>query len=451
MKMQQAPSRNERDSLGELSLSADNYFGIGTARLIGAVPVAGPDFPVEILHNILLVRRAQAIAFGRNNTWSNSIASAVIMATERLVEDAALFARNVVVRPQHGGGVRSIVMNVDEVLANAALEEMGRSKGDYHIMAPLLQMDRGTCYLETYFTAFHLTIIDELAGMIDSIDSFNLTLLRKEDAFAEQVTLRTINFQDVTLSDMGEDFGRCCKALVRSRQQLELFRTMLLPCWQGSPEVLLAIKELTGNRFTVCQASRDFSWNVDLYVGLSAIMRVIAITLLNFCNKMRFFIGCTKELDGDRVRSNPPFSPAGKDFLIPDTVSQLVFSIIGGDNVVAAAASSGVDSAVAYAPLFSTQLIWIEKWVTLSLKLLDGKFVNELTGNMEIGAKKISETPLQAEGLVSIIGYDRAVQVARIAALTEKPVRMVVRKMKLLTEEQLDQQLSSIADEEKLT
>ena len=125
--------------------------------------------------------------------------------------------------------------------------------------------------------------------------------------------------------------------------------------------------------------------------------------------------------------------------LVPDTVSQVMFSIIGGEAAITAASSGGVGSAAAYQAYFSHQLLYCFQLLTYSLKLLSEQFVGSLTNNADNSEKMVESTPLQAEKLISVLGYDRAVQVARIAALTEKPVRTVAVKMKLMTEAEVDE------------
>ena len=175
-----------------------------------------------------------------------------------------------------------------------------------------------------------------------------------------------------------------------------------------------------------------------MYVGVSSLLKTTAVTLLQFCNRMRYLIGVSKELEMPRLRANPAFNPTGTEFLVLDTVSQLAFMTIGSDAAIVAAAGMAQDGAGAYAPLITSQLTWGGKWVTQSLQLLSQKFAGTLTGNPDAGKNRIVNTPLQAESLVPALGYERAVQVARISALTEKPVRMVVSKMKLMSEEQLN-------------
>ena len=108
------------------------------------------------------------------------------------------------------------------------------------------------------------------------------------------------------------------------------------------------------------------------------------------------------------------------------------------DAATTAAIQCGLDSAGAYAPLFSTEIFRSSEWLTASLQLLSQQLRSGLTGIVEPGRVRAAASPLQAERLIPLLGYERAVQVARIAALTEKPVRLVVEKMKLLSAEQLD-------------
>ena len=431
--------RQERDALGDLQLPDEAYFGIATARLLDSIAIDGPEFPLEIPCNVIRVRQAQAIVFGRNNYWNSALATSVQNAAARLAGDESLLRGQLKTLPGHGGGARSVMLNLDEVLANLALVDMGSVKGEYHKVSPLCRMDSGNQPLATYMTAVHIALIKELFRTCSELDSLMTALKQQEQRFRLQETIAQLNYQQVAFSTIGADFERCHESLSRCRQQLEWFRNRLRPCWQGPAEVLPVLRELVGTDLVMCQASDDFPWNVDLYVGVSSLLKTTAVTLLQFCNRMRYLIGLSKEIETPRLRANPAFNPTGKEFLVLDTVSQLAIQVIGNEATIIAAAGMAQDGAGAYAPLITAETIWCGKWMTKSLQLLSQKFAADLTGNPEAGQNKIAKTPLQAEMLVPALGYERAVQVARIAALTEKPVRTVVGKMKLMTEEQLNQ------------
>lgn len=430
--------RQEQDALGDIPVPSSAYFGASTVRLTEAVAISGLGYLPGIPLNVLKIRQAQAIAYGRNKTWNNDIAFAIKQAAQRLISGEIFLMDHLKVLPQHGGGVRSIVLNVDEVLANLALEELGISKGDFHHIAPLFHMDRGRNYLDTYMTAVHIALLEELKLLNTMSESLLLKLIEKSISFQMIETVTRIQFQDIELSNVGACFSRLHESLGRSFQQLDWLRTRLYPCWQGSSDVLLALREVVEIDITMNSNPYDFPWNVDLYLDFSALFRTMALTLLGFCKQMHLMISSSKELETQRIRANSPFNPDGRELIIPDTISQLAFSIIGGDAAIVAATSGGGESSISYAPFLTSQLLWCAKWLISAIQLLDQKFVSNLVGNDEAGRKALQETPLQAERLIPVLGYERAVQVARIAALTQRPVRMVVQKMKLMTQEESD-------------
>ena len=430
--------RQERDALGDWQIEEEAFYGISTARLVSAITIPGPAFPAELLRNFLRVRQAQAIAFGRGKQWSLPVAAALERAAGRLIAEESFLAEQVRVLPLHGGGVRSLVLNLDEVLANVALLEMGAAKGDYYLLAPLFRLDRGLQSLAAYMTAFHIAMLDGFARLDSAFEVALTALAEQKQAFSRQETVSRLQFQDLELSVLGSDFGNCQESLQRCRRQLEYWRASLIPCWQGPPEVLPVLRELTELELAVRRSTDDFPRNTDLYAAISSYLKNTALALLQFCNRLRVLTGHSREIDLPRLRANTAFSPDQHEFLLLDSISQMGFAICGADAATTAAIQCGLDNAGAYAPLFTVEILQSGQWLTASLQLLSQQLKSGLTGIAEPGRLRAAASPLQAERLIPILGYERAVQVARIAALTEKPVRLVVEKMKLLSVEQLD-------------
>lgn len=431
--------RQERDALGDWSIDEDAFYGIATARLVSAVNIPGPAFPPELPGNLLRIRQAQAVAFGRSRQWPDRTAAALAQAAARLAAVPERLAEQIRVTPLHGGGARSLVLNLDEVLANAALLEIGANKGDYHLMAPLFQLDRGLQPLSVYMTSFHITMLAELSQLLTAAQTLSSRLERQTLDFSGQETVAQLQYQDVELSTLGSDFSRCGDSIGRSRLRLEQVRAALIPCWQGTPEVLPVLRELTGLELAVRRSPDDFPRNTDLYVELSSQLKNMALALLQFCSRLRVLAGQQREIGLPRLRANPAFSPAQHEFVALDTAAQLGFAICGADAATTAAIQCGLENAGAYAPLFTTEIFRAGRCLSAIIRLLSEQVLPELTGTPEAGRTKAAATPLQAERLIPLLGYERAVQVARIAALTEKPVRLVVEKMKLLSADQLAQ------------
>lgn len=431
--------RQEQDSLGEIQLSENAYFGIATARLLAIVAAFGPEIPPKLAVNIIRVRQAQAMACERSGAWSESLALTLQAAAEKLIADEVLLAAQLQVCMLHGGGARSIVANVDEVLANVALELQQKPKGEYHLFAPLFRLDSGFAHQTAFLMALHITLVQQIELIDLRLDSV-LRLLRKQaQVFASQRTIARISYQDVKISNAGVEFACCAESLERISRQLASYRSDLLRVWSDAPESIAYLQELVQIKIVSDGEKTEFPVSSDLYCGLGGLFKTTAMSLLQFCGGLRVLVGLTKELELPKRCASPVFNPAGREMVALDTVSQISFQLVGGDAAITAAVNNGAHGAVVYLPLISTHLINGAHLLCTALMVLEKACLPELSGNAEACCQKLDETPLQAEKLIPLLGYDRAVQVARIAALTEKPVRTVVVRMKLLNEAQADE------------
>ena len=442
--------RQERDSLGELLISDDAYYGIGTARLSAALSVSDRPFPAEIAQAIIRIREAQAVAFQRNGQWPAQLSEAIQEAARKALSDEKFLASQLRFNTLYGGGVRGVLENADEVLANLTLEALGSSKGEYHRVAHMLQMELEADSAATFMTAVHIALLNELARLDAALNKAGNLLMKKAEEWKAVRYLQNEHYRDVAVAPLGRIFAQYGESLQRSRLQFDWLKSRLLPCWQGKPEVLLPLRQSTGIDMAVCQKKHDFPAAADLYLNISTQLKSLALVLLQLCHGMNELLG-KRQIDAPRVRAGQDFNPTEQETIVPDSVSQTMFLVIGGDAAITAAIGSGGNGAAAYAPFYSSQLLLGIKLAVGALNLLSDSYISALNCNAEAGEKMIERTPLQAERLIPVLGYDRAVQVARIAALTEKPVRTVAVKIKLLTEEDAERIFSQpdAADEQE--
>jgi aspartate ammonia-lyase len=429
--------RQEHDSLGEFQLSDDEYFGLSTARILAVADLCGPRIPHLLAVNVVRVRQAQALALGQSGAWTEVLSESIQAAAEQLIADEAFFAAQLRICSLHGGGARSIVANIDEVLANVALQMQRKSLGDYHWVAPLLRLDNGFSAQQVCLIALHISLsqlIEELVARLTEAVSLLQSIAQE---LSGQATVAQMDYQDVKITDMGSGFACCADGLARVRRQVYWYRSELLRLWSANPDELRCLQALLGIDCVQDETGRDFPVGSDLYIGLSGMIKTAANLLLQFCNELKQQVCLSKEIEWPKRVASPVFNPAGREVVVPDTISQIGFYIIGCDAAVTSAATSGNNAIIHSFPLISTCLVNSVQQLTVAVKLLINNCLIGLRGNSEAGLAAVVNTPLQAEKLISLIGYERAVQVARIAALTEKPVHTVVLRMKLLNEEQV--------------
>jgi aspartate ammonia-lyase len=430
--------RLEKDSLGEIQLNEEAYYGIGTARLLAAVGAVGPLLPKELAINLVRLRQSQAVTFGRNGAWSSQLAEAIQNAAEKIATGEVDVADQLKAGMLHGGGARGLVVNVDEVLANVALALQQRPKGEYHLLAPLFQLDSGFAHQNAFVTALNVSLVQEIDELLAALDQCLVVLQQQATRFQEQKTLASIHFQAVKIAEIGAEFACCAESVSRVTRLLAWYRADLLRIWCDAPDVVAKLQELVGVEVFLAEGRAAFPLSTDLYSGVSALFKTAAMSLLQLCNGLRLLVGMSQELEAPKRWTSPVFNPAAREMLIPDTVSQIAFQLVGSDACITAAINAGPNGLAGYLPLISTHLLDSARLLKSALGLLSQNFLTELSVNATISEQAIDETPLQAEKLIPLLGYDRAVQVARIAALTGKPVRMVVVRMKLLTEQQAE-------------
>lgn len=430
--------RNEQDSLGEIQLFEKDYFGIGTARICSVVKSFGPSIPERLIVNIVRVRQAQAQVFGKTGAWSGLLAESVVAAGERFISPEFEGMEQVLIRALHGGGAKSLVTNVDEVLANITLELQQYPKGEYHRVAPLFQLESGFCHQNVFHTALHISLVQEIDLMLPALQRCIKILQDQADRFQTQKTLAWQNFQAIKISDIGAAFGFYAESLVRTEQMLKLYRTELLPIWCGSLMIADNLSLLAGVDMVQDLGKKEDQFCLDLYCETSSLLKSAAMNMLQFCNTLRFLTGVTKELEAPKLCTGYVFNPTTQEMLIPDTVSQIGFQIIGNDASLVAAINNGPNGVSSYLPMVSAHLLGSTQLYSIALSLLGTEYLAGINGNTSVSERLVEATSLQAEKLIPLLGYERAVQVARIAALTEKPVRLVVERMKLLTEQQAE-------------
>jgi aspartate ammonia-lyase len=430
--------RSEQDSLGEIQLFENDYFGIGTARICGVVKSLGPCFPKRLIVNIVRVRQAQAQELGKTGAWSGLLSKSVVDAGEKFITPEFGGMGQVVIRAMHGGGAKCLVTNIDEVLANIALELQHHHKGEYHRVAPLFQLDCGFCNQNVFHIALHISLVQEIDLMLSKLQMCINVLQQQADRFQTQKTLLRQNFQAIKISDMGAEFSCFAESLSRTGQMLKWYRTELLPIWCNSQGLADNLSLLTGVDLVQDLGRSEGQNCLDLYCGTSSLLKTAALSMLQLCNNLRFHTSVTKELEAPKLCTGYVFNPSTQDMLIPDTVSQIAFQIIGNDASITAAINAGTNGVLTYLPMVSAHLLGSAQLFAMALNLLGQEYLSQINGKAIVSEQLLEATPLQAEKLIPLLGYERAVQVARIAALTEKPVRLVVERMKLLTEQQAE-------------
>ena len=258
-----------------------------------------------------------------------------------------------------GGAGTSTNMNVNEVLANRALELLGKPKGCYDIISPLEDINLHQSTNDTYPTALKLAGIRLLHELEKQVIALQEAFQVKEKEFAHVVKMGRTQLQDAVLTTLGREMSAYAEALHRDRWRIykceERLRvvnlggtaigTGLAAPRQFIFRVVEILRELTGIGFARAENLIEATQNADVFVEVSGILKAHATTLLKICSDLRWMASGPEAGLGE-IRLPPrqagsSIMPGKVNPVIPEAVSQVTMLVMGYDQTIALAAASG--------------------------------------------------------------------------------------------------------------
>lgn len=210
--------RIERDFLGEMEIPADAYYGIHTHRAVKNFPISPFRVPREFIQALAEVKEACTLANIHANLLDSKIGEAITEAA-REVQNGK-FSDQFIVDAFQGGAGTSTNMNMNEVLANRAIEILGGIKGDYHLVDPLEHVNLSQSTNDVYPTALKVAAIRLVITLSEVIALLQGAFQEKESTFAGILKLGRTEMQDAVPMTLGQEFGAYAEAFARDRWRL---------------------------------------------------------------------------------------------------------------------------------------------------------------------------------------------------------------------------------------
>ncbi|MDR1136749.1 MAG: hypothetical protein LBK91_00375, partial [Synergistaceae bacterium] len=213
--------RTERDKLGETNLPDDALYGLHSARARDNFPLSRKRVNSRLIHAIVKIKKAAAIAYEKLGAGRDGVYRAVIEACDLVLSGGAgpedeLFITDAL----QGGAGTSTNMNVNEVLANLALRLMGRPCGEYETVHPLDDVNRGQSTNDVYPTALRIAAIEVLRELSDACAKLQESLQKRENEFDSTPKLGRTELMDAVPITLGTEFGAFAQAIARDRWRL---------------------------------------------------------------------------------------------------------------------------------------------------------------------------------------------------------------------------------------
>ncbi|MDD2396096.1 MAG: lyase family protein, partial [Sphaerochaeta sp.] len=196
--------RTESDSIGNLQVPADAFYGVQTLRAVENFPITGQHIPDEMIISLAYIKKAAAITNRAAGDLPASIAQAIITACDEII--AGKWHEQFIVDVIQGGAGTSTNMNANEVIANRAIELLGGVKGDYSLVHPNDHVNMSQSTNDVYPTCGKMTAIHLLGGLYEQLALLKDTLSRQAWAFHNVIKIGRTQLQDAVPVRLGQSF-----------------------------------------------------------------------------------------------------------------------------------------------------------------------------------------------------------------------------------------------------
>ncbi|RED57157.1 aspartate ammonia-lyase [Cohnella lupini] len=452
--------RIEKDSLGSHTVPGTVYYGIQTLRALENFPITGTPIHAELVVALAHVKKAAALANAEMKRLPEPIANAIVQAAEEVAQ--GMWADQFVVDSIQGGAGTSINMNMNEVLANRALEIMGHVKGDYFYCNPNNHVNMSQSTNDAIPTALRIasyTLAEKLtATMRELLDGFE----RKSRELDDVIKMGRTHLQDAVPIRMGQEFGAYAKVLARDIGRISRAAEGLLSVNMGATAVgtglnasedyiekvvALMAEEL---KIPIRSASDlvDATQNTDAYTELSGSLKVCAMNMSKICNDIRLMAsGPMVGLGEISLPSRQPGSsimPGKVNPVMAEVVNQVAFQVMGNDHTICMASEAGQFELNVMGPVIIFNLLQSLKIMRNALDVFNRYLLEGLEANRERCRSYVDRSFGVVTALNPHLGYDVAAQLVKEAMATGLTIKEIILERNLLTKEEMDEILDPV-------
>jgi aspartate ammonia-lyase len=451
--------RKEEDLLGFRDLPAGALHGVHTVRALENFPLASRPVDPALVRAYGNVKLACALTNRGLGIWRDERkADAIEQACREMAEGR--LDELIIVDCLQGGAGTSTNMNVNEVLANRALELMDQPKGHYDIISPLEDINLHQSTNDTYPTALRIAAIRLLRELEERVVALQEAFQTKEKEFAHIVKVGRTQLQDAVLTTLGREMAAYAEALNRDRWRIYKCEERLRVVNLGGTaigtglaaprefifQVVETLRELTGMGLARAENLIDATQNTDVYVEVSGILKACAATLFKICTDLRLMASGPEAGLGEILlpprQAGSSIMPGKVNPVIPEAVTQVAMLVMGYDQTIALAAASGNLELNPFLPLIAHCLLESCRLLAHGCDILRRYCVEGMVADEDRCRQHVEGSTATVTALVPVIGYENATRLAKLAAQSRRSIKETAIAEGMLTAQQFEESVS---------
>jgi len=457
--------RTEHDSLGEKRVPAAALYGVQTLRAVENFPITGTPistFPA-LVKSLGAIKEAAALANVELGLLDPALGDAIVAASREV--QAGIHNAHFVVDVIQGGAGTSTNMNANEVIANRALELLGRARGEYAACHPNNHVNLSQSTNDVYPTALKVAAIWEIQELLAAMGRLQDAFAVKGEEFRGVLKMGRTQLQDAVPMTLGQEFTAYAvtvgEDIERLREATRLVHEMNLGATaigtgvntvEGyADRVREHLIRITGMPLRTAPDLVEATSDAGAFVQLSGVLKRIAVKLTKVCNDLRLLSSGPRtgfgEIHLPPMQPGSTIMPGKVNPVIPEVVNQVCFQVVGNDVAISLAAGAGQLELNAFEPLIGFNLFRSITMLENAVTVLAERCVAGITADEERCRRHLEESIGLVTALVPALGYEVSSQIALEALQTGRRVRDLARERAGLTEAQLD----DLLDPRKMT
>lgn len=446
--------RKEKDTLGTIEVPTDAYFGASTQRAVNNFPVSNLRFHASFIYSIALIKKCAAMVNLELGLLDKKVSEPIVTSAQEVMQGK--FEDQFVVDIFQTGSGTSTNMNVNEVIASRANEIVTGKKGGKFPVHPNDHVNLGQSSNDVIPSAIHISAITLIKErLIPHLSNLQKSLSDKADEFKDVKKIGRTHLQDAVPIFLGQTFSGYERQVALATKRIESAQDHLAELALGgtavgnglnthpdfAKKVIILISKHLKFNFREAENHFEAQGAQDAAVETSGALKTIAASLVKICNDIRWLSSGPRcglgEISIPSLQPGSSIMPGKINPVIPEAVIQVCAQVMGNDTTITISGQAGNFELNVMLPVIAYNLLQSIDLLSSGTKLLAEKCISGIRANRETCAANIGKSLAMATYLVPHIGYDKSAAIAKKAHESGKTVIEIVRKEKILSEEEL--------------
>ena len=445
--------RKEKDSLGIKEVPADAYYGVQTVRALENFAISGLKIDPIFIKVYGIIKKAAAMVNKECGILNAEKADIIIKAAEDVI--SGKLDDHIKVDAYQAGAGTSFHMNINEVIANRALELLGHPKGNYSFIHPNDDVNMSQSTNDTFPTAIRIATILYHKQLLKELFALLQALKNKSKEFKKVIKSGRTHLQDALPITLGQEFGAYAEIIATQIQHLQKAIIPIHYLGVGgtavgtgvnspllySRKMVKTLSMLSGIRFKKARNLIEKMQSMGDFTCYSAALRNHALELIKISNDLRLMNSGPRtglaEIELPAMQPGSSIMPGKINPSLCEALNMICFQIVGNDLAIASASLSGQLELNVMMPLIAFNILFSQKILTNGIAMFTTKCIKGIKANIE-RCRFYFENSVSLVTLLSPkIGYEKAAELAKESKLTGKTFFTLLEEQNLLSPEEL--------------